>query len=48
MHAIMSRALRLEYDDVPERIVEVPAPAGPVGGDFMGGVGASTPPRKGR
>ena len=26
MHAIMSRALRLEYDDVDERIVEVPAP----------------------
>jgi alkylhydroperoxidase family enzyme len=26
MHAVMSRALRLEYDDVPERIVEVPAP----------------------
>ncbi|HTO55013.1 MAG TPA: carboxymuconolactone decarboxylase family protein [Myxococcota bacterium] len=26
MHAIMSRALRLEYDDVPERIVEIPAP----------------------
>jgi|TARA_B100000678_G_scaffold78623_1_gene65072 alkylhydroperoxidase family enzyme len=28
MHAIMSRALRLEYDDVDERVVEVPAPAG--------------------
>lgn len=28
MHATMSRALRLEYDDVDERIVEVPAPAG--------------------
>ena len=28
MHAIMARALRLEYDDVDERIVEVPAPAG--------------------
>lgn len=26
MHAIMSRALRLEYDDVDERLVEVPAP----------------------
>jgi len=25
-HAIMSRALKLEYDDVPERIVEIPAP----------------------
>ena len=40
MHATMSRALKLEYDDVPERMVEVPAPAaGRRGGDFMGGVG---------
>ena len=39
MHAIMSRALRLEYDDVPERIVEVAAPSGTQGLDFMGGVG---------
>jgi alkylhydroperoxidase family enzyme len=42
MHAVMTRALRLEYDDVPERVAEVPAP---VGGqrvaDFMGGVGRS-------
>lgn len=38
MHAIMTRALRLEYDDVDERIVEVAAPAGS-GSDFMGGVG---------
>jgi len=28
MHATMSRALRLEYDDVPERVVEVAAPSG--------------------
>ena len=28
MHATMCRALRLEYDDVDERIVEVAAPAG--------------------
>ena len=28
MHATMSRALRLEYDDVPEPIIEVPAPDG--------------------
>ena len=28
MHAIMSRALRLEYDDVDERVVEVPMPPG--------------------
>ena len=26
MHATMCRALRLEYDDVPERVVEIPAP----------------------
>ena len=26
MHAVMSRALRLEYDDVDDRIVEVAAP----------------------
>jgi len=26
MHAISAKALRLEYDDVPERIVEIPAP----------------------
>lgn len=28
MHAVISRALRLEFDDVPERVVEVPAPSG--------------------
>jgi alkylhydroperoxidase family enzyme len=40
MHAVMTRALKLEYDDVPERMVEVPAPAAARrGGDFMGGVG---------
>ena len=39
MHAIMSRALRLEYDDVPERIIEVAAPSGARGLDFMSGVG---------
>jgi alkylhydroperoxidase family enzyme len=26
LHATITRALRLEYDDVPERLVEVPAP----------------------
>lgn len=26
MHATMCRALKLEYDDVPERLVEIPAP----------------------
>lgn len=39
MHAIMTRALRLEYDDVPERIVEVAAPSGASAADFMSGVG---------
>ena len=38
MHAIMTRALRLEYDDVDERVVEIPEPDSG-GGDFMGGVG---------
>ncbi len=38
MHAIMTRALRLEYDDVDERVVEVPEPESGRG-DFMGGVG---------
>ena len=28
MHATMTRALRLEFDDVPERIQEVPVPEG--------------------
>lgn len=27
-HAVMSRALRTEFDDVPDRMVEVPAPEG--------------------
>lgn len=31
LHATISRALRLEYDDVPERIVEIPAPDGGTG-----------------
>ena len=34
MHATMSRALRLEYDDVDERVSEVPAPEGG-SGDVM-------------
>lgn len=28
MHAVISKALRLEYDDVDDRMVEVPAPTG--------------------
>jgi alkylhydroperoxidase family enzyme len=27
MHAVIARALRLEYDDRPDPIVEIPAPA---------------------
>jgi len=38
MHATISRALQLEYDDVPERIREVPAPGQAGGADFMRGV----------
>ncbi len=34
-HATISKALRLEYDDVDERIVEVGAPKGAGGGDVM-------------
>ncbi|MGH8922100.1 MAG: carboxymuconolactone decarboxylase family protein, partial [Actinomycetes bacterium] len=41
MHATMSRALHLEFDDAPERIVEVPGPHGSlaardVGADIAG------------
>lgn len=38
MHATMSRALRLEYDDVDERVVEIPAPGseGPGGESNVG------------
>jgi alkylhydroperoxidase family enzyme len=39
MHALLTRALRLEYDDVPERLVEVAAPEGGRAADFMAGVG---------
>lgn len=35
MHAVMSRALRLEYDDVDDRIVEVAAPEGAGSDDVM-------------
>ncbi|MEM0985065.1 MAG: carboxymuconolactone decarboxylase family protein [Pseudomonadota bacterium] len=34
MHAVMSRALRLEYDDVDERVVEIGSPGG-LSGDVM-------------
>jgi alkylhydroperoxidase family enzyme len=36
MHAVMCRALRLEYDDRPDPIVEVPAPAGGAAGFDIG------------
>jgi alkylhydroperoxidase family enzyme len=36
MHAVMSRALRLEYDDRDEPIVEVPAPESFSAADFLG------------
>lgn len=35
MHGVMARALRLEYDDVPDPITEVPAPDGATA-DVMG------------
>jgi alkylhydroperoxidase family enzyme len=35
MHAVMSRALRLEFDDRPETVVEVDAPEGFAARDFM-------------
>ena len=35
MHAVMSRALRLEYDDVDDPVIEVPAPEGATA-DVMG------------
>ena len=37
MHAIMSRALRTEFDDRDDPVVEVPAPEGFDALDFMGG-----------
>ncbi|MDB5483398.1 MAG: carboxymuconolactone decarboxylase family protein [Caulobacteraceae bacterium] len=37
MHAVISRALRLEYDNRPDPIVEVPAPESFTAGDFLGG-----------
>ena len=36
LHATICRALRLEYDDVPERIVEIAAPQGGGAADVMG------------
>lgn len=36
MHAVMSRALRTEFDDVPEAMTEVPAPSDPPPGVSVG------------
>lgn len=36
LHATIARALRLEYDDVDERVVEIAAPAGQQAADIMG------------
>ena len=41
LHATMCRALRLEYDDVDERVVEIPAPAAAGNVDVMRKVGRS-------
>jgi alkylhydroperoxidase family enzyme len=40
LHATMCRALRLEYDDVPERIVEIPAPDEFAGRDDLSTISA--------
>jgi alkylhydroperoxidase family enzyme len=40
LHATMCRALRLEYDDVDERIVEVPAPEDAASRDIMADISA--------
>ena len=41
LHATMCRALRLEYDDVDERVVEIPAPSAAANVDVMRNVGRS-------
>jgi alkylhydroperoxidase family enzyme len=42
LHATMCRALRLEYDDVDERVVEIPAPGEGAALDVMRGVDSSS------
>lgn len=34
-HATWTRTLRLEFDDIPERIVEIPAPESPRPQDWL-------------
>jgi alkylhydroperoxidase family enzyme len=47
MHATICRALRLEFDDVDDRITEVPAPeAGQGASDVMAMVDAAKPPER--
>jgi hypothetical protein len=41
MHATMCRALRLEFDDVDDRVTEVPGPS--QAADVMGMVDAAKP-----
>lgn len=41
LHATMCRALRLEYDDVDERVVEIPAPGTGAATDVMGQISRS-------
>jgi hypothetical protein len=41
MHAVMTRALRLEYDAREEPIVEIAAPEGFSAADFLGGSGTT-------
>ena len=43
MHATMSRALRLEYDDRDDPIVEIAAPTGEVSRDIMGDISGAQP-----
>ena len=43
LHATICRALRLEYDDIDERIVEIPVPAAGSGSqDIMGDISRSS------
>ncbi len=42
MHAVMSRALRLEYDDIDERVVEIAAPDASASQDVMAMVDKNT------
>lgn len=43
MHATIARALRLEYDDVPERLTEITAPTDAANRDVMAMVDKETP-----